>query len=319
MTDESQAPSGSDPATACRPPSSPDTERLGEDVAFLDELGEDDLFAALLAGQAEAARAVEAARGAILSAIRRAGGRLGDPRSRLIYCGAGTSGRLALLDAVELGPTFDWPAERRPVLLAGGADSLLEAREGAEDDETAGARAMRDLRPTARDVAIGLAASGTTPFVVAALRTAREAGALTIALANNPGTPLLAVAECPVLLRTGPEALAGSTRLAAGTSQKIALNILSTALMVRLGRVYRGRMVDMRVTNAKLRRRALAIVMDLSGCDTRRAALALREAGERIKPAVLIAKGAEPERARRALLQANGRLEAAMRTLFDGP
>ncbi|WP_244631017.1 N-acetylmuramic acid 6-phosphate etherase [Aureimonas sp. ME7] len=265
-----------------------ETERAEARFADLETRAPGEILAALLAGQRGALDAVEAALPAIERAATAAAERLRhDPTARLVYCGAGTSGRIGLLDAVELGPTFDWPDARRVVILAGGEGSLLRAREGAEDDAGAAADAIRALRPGSNDVVVGLAASGRTPFTLDAIRTAREAGALTVALANNADAPLLAAGEHPILLRTGPEVLAGSTRLAAGTAQKAALNLFSTLLMTKLGRVFRGRMVEMRASNAKLRDRAARIVGELAGCDERQALDALARNGGAIREAVL--------------------------------
>lgn len=207
---------------------------------------------------------------------------------RLIYLGAGTSGRLGTLDATELGPTFSWPTERALSLIAGGMAALTSAVEGAEDDARAGAADLLALHPTALDVVIGVAASGTTPYTLAALRVARAAGALTVGIANNPQAPLLQQAEVGVLLDTGPEVISGSTRLKAGTAQKIALNALSSAIMVRLGKVYGNLMVDLRASNAKLEARALRLVMAASGQPESAARAALHASGGRVKSAVVM-------------------------------
>ncbi len=288
------------------------TERSEARNERLDALVPGELLEALLDGQAAALAAVRAALPAIEAARAQALERLRRPASRLAYAGAGTSGRLAMLDGVELGPTFDWPAERLVVLLAGGEASIATAREGAEDDRDAAVHAVEASALGPDDVLLALAASGGTPFTLATVETARSRGALTVGLANNPGSPLLQAAECPVLLDTGPEVLAGSTRLAAGTAQKIALNLLSTALMVGLGKVYRGRMVDMRPTNAKLQARAIAMVQDLVPCDGAAARDALDATGFRVKPAILVARGLSPDEADRRLAAAGGNLRAAL-------
>ncbi|WP_244486731.1 N-acetylmuramic acid 6-phosphate etherase [Aureimonas sp. Leaf324] len=263
-----------------------ETERADGAFRDLERREPEVILEALLAGQRRALDAVSEARIAIAQAVEEAARRLGTD-GRLIYCGAGTSGRIGLLDAVELGPTFDWPDERRVVLLAGGETSLWRAREGAEDDGAAGREAIEAIGPRPSDVVLGLAASGRTPFTIAAIETAREAGALTLGFANNPGAPLLSASEHPILLRTGPEVLAGSTRLAAGTAQKAALNLFSTLLMIRFGKVFRGRMVEMRPTNAKLKQRAHRIVQDVVGCSPDEAARALEAAGGSIREAIL--------------------------------
>jgi N-acetylmuramic acid 6-phosphate etherase len=208
---------------------------------------------------------------------------------RLIYMGAGTSGRIGAQDGAELPPTFNWPYERAITLMAGGPGALLRAVENAEDSTAAGPESLDGIGLTANDVVIGLAASGSTPYVVAGLDHARRKGALTIGIINNPGGKVGAAAEIEILLDTGPEFLAGSTRLKAGTAQKIALNAISTAVMIKLGYVYGGLMVEMRPTNAKLRERAVRIVAELAGTDIDTARATLTEAGL-IKIAVVMLK-----------------------------
>lgn len=293
----------------------PQTEALGSETGYLEELPTDRLVSTLLDSQANAIMAMRKAAPQIEAAIERAATILRKPGSRIVYCGAGTSGRVALLDAVELSPTFNWPEERMQVLLAGGEKSLFEAQEGAEDDRDFAGKALRAIDPGPSDVVVCLAASGTTPFVLEIAARARQVGAMTVGMANNEDAPLLAMVDCPVFLDTGPEALAGSTRLTAGTSQKIALNIFSTSLMVRLGKVYRGRMVDMRATNDKLRSRAVAMVMDITGCDEDKASAALEATGYNVKLAVLVAQGAEPSDGERWLDEADGDLGMAAKRL----
>lgn len=218
----------------------------------------------------------------------------------LAYAGAGTSGRLAVLDGVELWPTFGFSRVR--FLLAGGEEALLKAVEGAEDRYEEGLTQGRSLGK--EDVLVAVAASGQTPFTLGALRGAKEGGALTVALANNPGTPLLAEADHPILLDTGPEPIAGSTRLGAGTAQKAALNLFSTLVMVLLGRVYGNRMARMRVQNQKLRERGVGMVQEMAGVGEEEAR-ALLEAYPDPALAALVALGVEPQRAL-ALLEAKG-------------
>lgn len=262
----------------------------------------------LLQGQGAALTAVSAALPDLEKAVTLAAKRLAKPSARLIYAGAGTSGRMALLDGVELFPTFGWPEERLVTLLAGGDASVAEAREGAEDDEDEASVAIAVANCGPDDVLLALAASGTTPYTLAAVRAARERGALTIGFANNPGSPLLEEAENAILLDTGAEVLAGSTRMAAGTSQKIALNMFSTAVMVRLGKVYRGQMVDMKAANKKLVRRAIAMVTNVSGCDEDAARQALEKTGFHVKPAVLVVHGLSAAEAEAALERHQGDL-----------
>ena len=267
----------------------PEAATEGVDPRFrrLEDMAPEAVLAALLHSQAGAADAVRRALGFLEEAVAAAARRLALPDSRLVYAGAGTSGRLAVLDGVELGPTFSWPPERTVFLLAGGDLSFAQAQEGAEDDEAAARAAVAAAMVGPGDVLVAVAASGRTPFTLAALRSANEAGALTIAIANDARAPLLEAARHAVLLDTGAEVLAGSTRLAAGTAQKIALNLFSTALMIALGRVFRGRMTSMQVSNAKLRRRAVSMVADLAGCDEGAAEDALAATGQDIRAAVL--------------------------------
>lgn len=229
---------------------------------------------------------------------------------RLFYVGAGTSGLLAVQDGSELPQTFGWPREKLVLLLAGGPD--LESL-GAAEDEAEDARArLAALNLNAQDVVLAVAASGTTPYTVAALEYARDQGALTVAMANNAATLLLDVAEHPVLLDTGAEVIAGSTRMKAGTAQKVALNLLSTLVMTRLGHVFDGRMVDLQIDNEKLRRRGLQMLMELTGANEATAASALAACHDQVKPAVLVARGLSPAAAASLLEQHEGSLRAAL-------
>ncbi len=255
--------------------------------------------------------AVRAALPALARAVRAAAERLADDEGRLVYVGAGSSGRIAVQDGVELWPTFSWPQTRVAFALAGGERALSRALEGAEDDARAGIEAMRRLDLGPRDVQLALAASGRTPFVLAAQREARRRRALTVAFANNPGAPLLARAECPVLLATGAEFLAGSTRMNAGTAQKIALNLFSTQLMFALGRVYEGRMVALVPTSTKLEARALGILRELTGAGEEAAREAFANAGRDLRLAVLLLDGLTLEEARERLARAGGNLRRA--------
>ena len=270
----------------------------------------EEALAAMLDNQQAAFVAVRNALPALTRAVQAAAARLAE-RGRLIYVGAGASGRLAVQDGVELYPTFGWPHDRLVYLLAGGDAAVIRSLEGAEDDAAAGAAEMAALGPTREDVVVAVAASGTTAFTLAAQAAARAGGALTIAMANNPTAPLLAQAEIPVLLHTGPEFLAGSTRMTAGTAQKIALNLFSTQLMTELGRVYEGLMVNVVPANAKLVDRSHRIVQAIAGCDLPTAAAAWRQAGQDIKLAVLLAEGLAPDEAAARLREARGDLRRA--------
>jgi N-acetylmuramic acid 6-phosphate etherase len=197
---------------------------------------------------------------------------------RLIYVGAGTSGRLGVLDAVELPPTFGLEPSRARALIAGGRRALVRAVEGAEDDEGSAIRDLRRLRVSSLDLVVGISASGATPYVLAALREAGQRGAQTVLLSCRPPPARVAVDE-RLTLKTGTELIPGSTRLKAGTATKLALNALSTAALVRLGRVYRGQMVDLKATNQKLRERALTLVAALARVSRPRARRLLAQAG----------------------------------------
>jgi N-acetylmuramic acid 6-phosphate etherase len=231
---------------------------------------------------------------------------------RLVYVGAGTSGRIAIQDGVELGPTYDWPSDRLVFVMAGGMQAVLQSVEGAEDDEAKGAEAIADAQINQNDVVIAVAASGTTPFTLGALRSAAARGALTVGVANNRGAPLLELARHCILIETGIEVLAGSTRMQAGTAQKIVLNCFSTAVMVRLGRVYRGLMVSMRASNAKLLRRAEVIVSQIVGCGEDEAAQFVERAEGDVKIAVLLGLGWDKAGAVEALLKHDGNLRAVI-------
>ncbi len=269
---------------------------------------------ALHAGQLAAVEAVRPALPALAAALKAAVPRL-KRGGRMVYVGAGTSARLGVQDGAELTPTFNWPPERVAFAIAGGADALMRSIENAEDSGDDGAARVKDLGVNANDVVIGIAASGGTPFTVAAIKEARERGALTIGIANNANATLLKAAEHVVLLDTGAEAIAGSTRMKAGTAQKIALNLFSTMAMVRLGHVYRGLMVDMRPTNEKLRRRATQMVIAIAGCSQDAAALALAQSDGNVKLASLIARGLQRDKAEALLEKHDGNLRAALAVL----
>lgn len=228
---------------------------------------------------------------------------------RLIYVGAGTSGRLGMLDAVECVPTFSTPPELVQAVIAGGQAALTRAIEGAEDSAEDGRDAVRVLGVNVRDTVVGIAASGTTPFVIGALEAARHAGAATVAIACNEPAPVLDAAEIRIAALVGPEIIAGSTRLKAGTAQKLILNMLSTGSMIRLGKVYGNLMVDVMVTNQKLAERAQRLVMQIAGVSKDEAARLLQQTGNRVKPAIVMAKlGVSASEAQERLDAAQGRL-----------
>ncbi|HEN3332927.1 TPA: N-acetylmuramic acid 6-phosphate etherase [Yersinia enterocolitica] len=232
---------------------------------------------------------------------------------RLIYLGAGTSGRLGVLDASECPSTFGVPHGRIIGLIAGGPGALLKAVEGAEDDASLGERDLRDLQLTATDMVVGLAASGRTPYVIGALRFARQLGCPTAAISCNPDSPIAQEALVAISPVVGPEALTGSTRMKSGTAQKLVLNMLSTGAMVKLGKVYQNLMVDVKATNVKLVDRACRIVVEATGASRAEAENALSQTEFEVKPAILmILKGVSAEQARLDLQQHNGYLRAAL-------
>jgi len=287
------------------------TEHAAARFAGVEAWPTQDLADALLETQLAAASAAATARDALSLAIDAAAARL-TQGGRLIYLGAGTSGRLAVLDAAELPPTFDWPADRAIALMAGGERAIQFAVEGAEDDGPAAVAALTEIGLTPADVVIGVAASGRTPFTRAGLAHARSLGALTIGVFNAADAPMADDCEIALLADTGAEIIAGSTRMKAGTAQKILLNCLSTGVMIRLGYVYRGRMVEMRPTNAKLRARAVAMVADLTGA-TPIAAEAAFDAGGSIKCAVvMVTLGIDAKDALARLADAGGNLARAL-------
>jgi N-acetylmuramic acid 6-phosphate etherase len=254
--------------------------------------------------------------GEALEAVARASDALAarlESGGRWLYAGAGTSGRLAALDAAELPPTFGTDPRLVVALLAGGPEAMRRAVEGAEDDEAAAARDLRAEGLSPKDAVVAVSASGATPYAVGALRAARADGALTIAMSCTRGAPLLALAEHPILVETGPEVVAGSTRLSAGTAQKLVLNMLSTSVMRARGLVVAGEMAALRPTNAKLRARAVRIVSELAAVAPPRAEELLEESGWSVPVALVSgALGLPVERARERLAEVGGNVARAL-------
>jgi N-acetylmuramic acid 6-phosphate etherase len=275
---------------------------LWETAEGIKALHEDQLAAVAAVGPA--LPAIAAAVDGAVARLRKGG--------RLIYVGAGTSARIGVQDGAELPPTFNWPQDRLAFVIAGGERALLTAVENAEDSAEAAEKQIAEIGIDANDVVLALAASGGTPFTVAAVVEARQRGAMTVGIAGNPGSKLLQASEYPILVETGAEPIAGSTRLKAGTAQKVVLNVFSTMTMVRLGKVYRGRMVHMRPTNAKLRRRAAQMVATLAGCSPEIAEESVAKAGEDVKLAVLLARGVETGAAKGLLEKHQGNLRLAL-------
>lgn len=289
-----------------------ETETVSQRYSGLDAWEPSEILDALIEGQLAAVAAVRAVRAAMEDAAIAIEARLRNGAGRLIYAGAGTSGRLAVQDGAELPPTFSWPRERLLLLIAGGDEALVHAVEGAEDEGERGAELIRRHAVGPDDALLAVAASGTTPFTLACLVEARARGALTVGISNNAGTPLLTEADHGIWLDTGPEAIAGSTRMKAGTAQKITLNLLSSLVMIRLGRVFDGLMVDVQATNAKLLRRSENMLMHLTDRGRAEVRDALRRAGGSVKLAVLLLQGCEVAEAEAALDRTGGQLRAAL-------
>ena len=277
----------------------------------LDTWSDREILDALWEGQSRAIAAVRSALPAIAGAADALAKRLADG-GRLVYAGAGASGLLAAGDALEIGPTFNWPDDRVACLLAAGTDLTPGMRGDVEDHDARGHAEATALGLGPKDALIAVAASGTTRYTLSALQAASEAKALTIAIANNPVAPMLQAADHAILLDTGPEVISGSTRMNAGTAQKATLGLLSSLTMIRLHRVYDGLMVDLRVQNAKLRDRAIGIIVDITGSAREAAARALDACNGRIKPAVLVLHGHSPAEADRILDRHDGDLRAAL-------
>ncbi|MCP1440052.1 N-acetylmuramic acid 6-phosphate etherase [Erwinia persicina] len=232
---------------------------------------------------------------------------------RLIYMGAGTSGRLGVLDASECPPTFGVPHGLVVGVIAGGPGALLKAVEGAEDDEQLGVSDLQALKLTPQDMVVGLAASGRTPYVIGALRFARQSGCRTAAISCNPDSPIAHEAAIAISPVVGPEALTGSTRLKSGTAQKLVLNMISTGAMVKIGKVYQNLMVDMQATNVKLVDRACRMVCQATGCEREEAERALRQTAYEVKTAILmVLSGLDATKAATLLAEHGGFLRAAL-------
>jgi N-acetylmuramic acid 6-phosphate etherase len=290
------------------------TEARAESFAEIETWTDSAILQAIAAGQAQAIAACQAAIGAIgdaatlLAGIWRGGGRIGT-------AGSGSSGLVGLLDALELPVTYGLAADRLPVILAGGPASLQRLDQGAEDDAAAAAASVLACGLGVGDALIALSASGATPYTVAAAETARGRGVKIIAVVCNPAAPLLPLADVAVLLQTGPEPVAGSTRMNAGTAQKCALNMMSTLTAIRLHHVYQGMMVNLRAENAKLRLRATAIVAAAAGVSLDQAQTCLADADGMVKPAILVASGATPRQAQLLLEETGGDVCGALRIL----
>jgi N-acetylmuramic acid 6-phosphate etherase len=277
----------------------------------LDRLPPAGVVRRILDADATVAEAVARVEADLVRAVELAGARF-QAGGDVLYVGAGTSGRLAHLDAAELPPTYGTHPRRVRVLMAGGEEAFLRAVEGAEDDEDAARSAVAsEARP--EDVVVGIAASGSTPYTVAAVEAARELGAATVGIACRRGSRLADAADVAIEVETGDEVIRGSTRMKAGTAQKMVLNAFSTAVMVTTGRVYRDLMVDMPPTNRKLRRRAIAMVAEVADVDDDRASAALDRADGEVKTAIVaLLLDLDARAARRRLAASDGRLRTVL-------
>ncbi|MGW9628373.1 N-acetylmuramic acid 6-phosphate etherase [Microbacterium sp. NPDC055521] len=295
--------------------SSLDTEASTPERGDLDMLGTEELVRRMNAEDRRVPEAVAAKTAEIAAAVdgivdrfRRGG--------RLIYIGAGTAGRVGVLDASECPPTFGTDPSMVIGLIAGGETAIRSAVENAEDDDQAAGASLRQLGLTADDTVVGISASGRTPYVVGGLTFARDLGALTVAIASNAGSAIGAAAEIAIEVVTGPEFVSGSTRLKAGTAQKLVVNMLSTLSMTKLGKTYRGVMVDLLATNEKLRARSIRTVSQLAGVDVDEAVAALDDADGSVKLALLmLATEASAESAADALQRTGGILRDAIAAL----
>ncbi len=290
----------------------PLTEARNPATENIDTLSTLDMVRLINAEDARVATAVEVELSAVAEAIDRVAGRMARG-GRLIYAGAGTSGRLAVLDAAECPPTFSTRPEQVVALIAGGAKAITQAVEGAEDDTEAGSRDIAALNVGELDSVVGVAASGRTPYVLGAMREARRRGALIISLACSRPSPMEELADIAIALLTGPEVITGSTRLKAGTAQKVVLNLLSTGVMIRLGKTYGNLMVDVQATNTKLRARARRIVEQATGLSPDEAAVLLHACGGDVKVAIVATMaGVLPDEARRRLTETGGVVRNAL-------
>ncbi|MDX7827172.1 N-acetylmuramic acid 6-phosphate etherase [Aeromonas caviae] len=282
--------------TEARNPASVEIDQLST-LEMLRVINQEDQQVALAVGQLlpEIARAVDA----IAAAFGKGG--------RLVYIGAGTSGRLGILDASECPPTYGVSAEQVIGLIAGGHKAILQAVENAEDDAELGARDLKNIQFCANDVLVGIAASGRTPYVLGAMAHASAVGATVCSISCNPGSPLARAADISMVAVVGPEIVTGSSRMKAGTAQKLILNMLSTGAMIRTGKVYGNLMVDVEATNAKLVERQKRIVMEATDCERTTAERALAEADNHCKTAiVMILAGLTADEARHRLQSSNG-------------
>lgn len=289
------------------------TEEVDSKYKELDVMSVSELLLAMNEGDLEVPRAIALVLPEIENAINAIVDRM-SAGGRLIYIGAGTSGRLGVLDASECGPTFSVSDEQVMAFIAGGEGALTHAVEGAEDDPAASAEDLKSIRLTSKDVVVGIAASGRTPYVLGGLAYAKEVGALTVGLTGNPNSEISKHVDHPIEIDSGPEMLAGSTRLKSGTAQKLVLNMISTITMVRLGKTFGNLMVDLQITNEKLRDRAMRIISQATGVSRADASRALADSGDEVKVAiVMILLGVDALAARERLSSSANRVRDALK------
>jgi N-acetylmuramic acid 6-phosphate etherase len=289
----------------------PGSEEPGHRFRGLDTWPTADLLEALWSSQARAVAACLAALPALQRAVDGATERLAGTTGRLVYAGAGSSGMIAALDASDLGPTFNWPEARTVVFVAGGVDLTRGPDPATEDDSAGGRIRARDAGLGPADVVVGISASGHSAYTVAVIEEAHRRGAMTIAITSRADSVLARAADHAVVTATGPEVIAGSTRLAAGTAQKLVLNLFSTAVMIGLGGAFDDLMIDVRPANAKLRQRQIGIVAQIAAVDPAVAGDALARHGD-VKRAVLALSGVPEHEIDAALASAGGNLRTAL-------
>lgn len=294
------------------------TERRNPASAHIDSCTTLEMVTIMQREDSKIAAAIEKILPAIAQAIDATSQHL-ENGGRLFYLGAGTSGRLGILDASECPPTYGTDPELVQGLIAGGIPAIFRAQEGAEDNPDLAVHDLKEHGFTANDVLVGIAASGRTPYVIGGLNYARELGALTIALSCSEHSEIAELADIALTPVTGPEIITGSTRMKAGTAQKLVLNMLSTGTMIKLGKVYGNLMVDVKASNKKLEERAIRIVMEGSGCERQEAEKALKEAGGHAKLAILtVVAGVSASEGKALLERTAGHLAAAIRLAAGG-
>lgn len=290
------------------------TEKVNEATQHIDECTTREMLVLINREDAKVPGAVEKEIPHIEQAVELIYAGLSEGGS-LIYVGAGTSGRLGVLDASECPPTYGVDPRLVQAYIAGGDQALRHAAEGCEDDMQAGERLIEQLNAGPHDVVVGITASGAAPYVIGAVTQARKQGAKTVALVTNANTRLGSLCDVCIAPQVGPEAIAGSTRMKSGTAQKLVLNMLTTAVMIKLGKVYNNLMVDLRASNRKLQQRSIRMVCEVTGATAQQAEQAIEQAGGQVKPAILMLMAQmDYQQALDALAQSGGRLKAAVKS-----